>query len=189
MVGWLTWDRAGSFGESGGPSVGMGAECDVESQHLQGCSPCLCRWRTDGLAPASKYWTYWSNAKDMGLVNWCSMFVNRCFTFITISMTVWEEKLGGQHANYWAGVLGIVSGAFFSVAVRFVRLCWVIVKGYHIQELPVGSVWVEYMIWNSVTEPPHKWWVHRPGSDWAILGKARTQSTHVKHIVPYIKFK
>jgi hypothetical protein len=28
-----------SLGESGGPSVGKGGESDVESQHLQSCSP------------------------------------------------------------------------------------------------------------------------------------------------------
>jgi hypothetical protein len=28
---------------------------DVERQHLQGCSLCLCQLRTDGLAHMSKY--------------------------------------------------------------------------------------------------------------------------------------
>jgi hypothetical protein len=37
------------------PSVGKVGECDVESRHHQGCSPYLCRLRTDGLAPTSKY--------------------------------------------------------------------------------------------------------------------------------------
>jgi hypothetical protein len=41
--------------------------CD--SRHLQGCSPHLCRLSINGLAPASKYWTYWSHANDMGLVS------------------------------------------------------------------------------------------------------------------------
>jgi hypothetical protein len=40
---------------TGGPLVGKVRECDVASQHLQGCSLRLCRLRTDGLAPASKY--------------------------------------------------------------------------------------------------------------------------------------
>jgi hypothetical protein len=46
----------GPLGESGGPSVSEGGESDVESRHLQGCSPHPCRLRTDGLAPAGKYW-------------------------------------------------------------------------------------------------------------------------------------
>jgi hypothetical protein len=41
----------------------------VVSRHLQGCSPCLCRLRTDGLAPVSKYWTYRSHAGDMCLIS------------------------------------------------------------------------------------------------------------------------
>jgi hypothetical protein len=45
----------GPLGESGGPSVRKVGECDVESRHLQGCSPRLCQLRTNGLAPASKY--------------------------------------------------------------------------------------------------------------------------------------
>jgi hypothetical protein len=39
----------------GGSSVGKVGEWCVESQHLQGYSPRLCRLKTDGLAPASKY--------------------------------------------------------------------------------------------------------------------------------------
>jgi hypothetical protein len=48
----------GPLGEIGGPSVGKDGECDMEIRHLQHCSPYLCRLRTDGLAPASKYGTY-----------------------------------------------------------------------------------------------------------------------------------
>jgi hypothetical protein len=35
--------------------VGKIGECDVERWHLQGCRPRLCRLRTDGLTPTSKY--------------------------------------------------------------------------------------------------------------------------------------
>jgi hypothetical protein len=45
-------------GESGGPLVGKDGESDVESQHLQCCSPHLCWLRTDGLTPVSKYLMY-----------------------------------------------------------------------------------------------------------------------------------
>jgi hypothetical protein len=38
----------------------------VESRHLQGCRPHMCRLRTDGLAPVSKYWTYQSHAGVYG---------------------------------------------------------------------------------------------------------------------------
>jgi hypothetical protein len=46
---------AGPVGESEGLLVGKGEKSDVESRHLQGCSPNLCRLRTDGLTPTSKY--------------------------------------------------------------------------------------------------------------------------------------
>jgi hypothetical protein len=39
----------------GGSSVEKVGEWCVESQHLQDYSPRLCRLKTDGLAPASKY--------------------------------------------------------------------------------------------------------------------------------------
>jgi hypothetical protein len=41
--------------ESGGQLVWKVGECDVPSQHLQGCSPHLCPLRTDGLASVSMY--------------------------------------------------------------------------------------------------------------------------------------
>jgi hypothetical protein len=37
----------------------------VQNRCLQGCSPRLCRLRTDGLTPVSKYWTYQSHTGDM----------------------------------------------------------------------------------------------------------------------------
>jgi hypothetical protein len=113
MFGWLTWDRAGPLGENGGSSVGKGKESDVASWDLQRGSPCLCQLRTDGLAPAENYWTYWSHTRVMGPVNWCSMFINRCLTFIAALMAIRGEKLGGGPMDWSFDVLGIVLGALF----------------------------------------------------------------------------
>jgi hypothetical protein len=52
-----------------GQLVGKVGEWYMVSQHLQDCSPRLCRLKTDELAPASKYWTYWSHAGDIGPVS------------------------------------------------------------------------------------------------------------------------
>jgi hypothetical protein len=52
---WLTGDRTGPLGGKWRSPVGKDGERDVESRHLQDCSPRLCRLRTDGLAPANKY--------------------------------------------------------------------------------------------------------------------------------------
>jgi hypothetical protein len=48
----------------------------------------------------------------MSLVNRCSLFVNKCLSFITASMTVLGKKLGGGPADHSAG-LKVVSGALF----------------------------------------------------------------------------
>jgi hypothetical protein len=45
-----TGDWAGPLGGKWRPLVGKVGEWYVESQHLQGCSPHLCRLRTDALA-------------------------------------------------------------------------------------------------------------------------------------------
>jgi hypothetical protein len=96
MLRMLIWDQMGPLGENGGSSVGKGGKSDVENRHLQCGSPRLYQFRTDGLAPANKYWTYWSRVGDMSLVNWCSIFINRCLSFSVASMVIWGEKLGGD---------------------------------------------------------------------------------------------
>jgi hypothetical protein len=45
----------GPLGGKGRPSVGKVGKWYVESRHLQGYIPCICRLRTDGLLPVSKY--------------------------------------------------------------------------------------------------------------------------------------
>jgi hypothetical protein len=51
----LNWRPGGPLGGKWRPLVGKVGEWYVESQHVQGCSPCLCQLRIDGLAPKSKY--------------------------------------------------------------------------------------------------------------------------------------
>jgi hypothetical protein len=55
----------GPVGGKGRPSVGKVEQWYIESWYFQGCSPHLCRLKTDGLASTSKYWTYRSLAGDM----------------------------------------------------------------------------------------------------------------------------
>jgi hypothetical protein len=92
----MNGDQAGPLGESGGPLVGKGGESDVESRHLQGCSPRLCQLRTDGLAPVIKYWTYWSHVGYMG-PNKPSSFVTTWPNRIPYSTVgAWEEEWGSS---------------------------------------------------------------------------------------------
>jgi hypothetical protein len=58
----------GPLGESGDSWMGRSGSGYVASQHLQDCSPHLCRLRTVRLAPASKYRMYRSYAGDMSPV-------------------------------------------------------------------------------------------------------------------------
>jgi hypothetical protein len=60
-------------------------------------------------------------------------------------MAVRGEKLSGGPADRSVGVLGIVSGAFFSGIVGLIQLCWVNVKGCHIRRLPTKSIRVAYV--------------------------------------------
>jgi hypothetical protein len=62
----------GPLGGKWRPLVGKVGEWYVENWHLQGCSLHLCRLRTDGLAPASKYWIYRSHTGVMRPVSRCS---------------------------------------------------------------------------------------------------------------------
>jgi hypothetical protein len=54
---------------------------------------------------------YRSHTGDMGLINLVT-YCRQMFGFITDSMDVLREKLGGGHADHSAG-LGVVSGAIF----------------------------------------------------------------------------
>jgi hypothetical protein len=92
MLRLITWERAGPLGESIGQSDGKGWECDVKSRHLQGCSPRLCRLRTNELAPVSKYWMYWSHAGDVGLVNWCSLLTTMLKFSWHLQWLLWERN-------------------------------------------------------------------------------------------------
>jgi hypothetical protein len=53
-------------------SEGRGGESVVAILRFLCGSPCLCRLRTEGLIPVSKYWMYRSHAGDMDPVSWCS---------------------------------------------------------------------------------------------------------------------
>jgi hypothetical protein len=59
-------------------------------------SPSLCRLRTEGLVPVSKYWTYRSHVGDMGLI---SLLVHRWQVFglsALLQWLCWERNWGGS---------------------------------------------------------------------------------------------
>jgi hypothetical protein len=95
--------------ESGEPLVGKVGEYDVESRHLQGCSPHLCRLRAEGLVPTCKYWIYQSHARDMGpvsLVADCQqklIFSPLLHWLLWERSYVWTRRPVSRHAVGWVG--------------------------------------------------------------------------------------
>jgi hypothetical protein len=107
----------GPIGGKGRPSVGKVREWYVESRHLQGCSPCLCRLRTDGLAPASKYWTYRSHPSDIGPVSLVTCHRQKLDLRLLLYWLVWKRN--------WVQTRGSVSQrAGDSVGSPFSREQW-----------------------------------------------------------------
>jgi hypothetical protein len=74
---WLKWRPGRALQGKWRQLIGKVGEWYVVSRHLQDYSPRLCWLRTDGLAPVSKYWTYWSHVGDMSPVSLVAV-VNRC---------------------------------------------------------------------------------------------------------------
>jgi hypothetical protein len=66
---WLNWRPDGALRGKWRHLVGKVGEWYVANRHLQGGSPHLCRLRTNGLTPTSKYWMYWSHVGDMGPIS------------------------------------------------------------------------------------------------------------------------
>jgi hypothetical protein len=88
-----------ALGGKGRPSVGKVGDWYVKSRYLQGCSPCLCRLRIDGLAPVSKYWTYRSHAGDMGPVNIVSSPQQKLGLSLLLHWLAWERNWVRTHGS------------------------------------------------------------------------------------------
>jgi hypothetical protein len=90
---WITWERAGPLGGKRRTISWEGRRVWCESWHLQDYSPCLCQLRTDGLAPASKYWMYQSHVGDIGPVSLVASRQQKVGFAPTFSMAILREKL------------------------------------------------------------------------------------------------
>jgi hypothetical protein len=125
IAGWITWDWAWPLGGKWRPSVG---EWFVGSRYLQWYRPRLCRLRTDGLAPMSKYWMYRSHVSDMGLVSLVACG-HQMFDFLHCFIGWLGRETGYGPVDRSAGVLWIVSGAPFLGSSDLVQHCWWFAKG------------------------------------------------------------
>jgi hypothetical protein len=104
----------------------------VVSRHLQGCSPHLCRLRTDGLAPASKYWTYRSRVGDMG---------TESLVYAPASLVGSREKLGTDPQISRPACCGLCWEYFFSGVVGSVQIYRHLAKGFY-----MWTTWSTYGI-------------------------------------------
>jgi hypothetical protein len=99
----------------------------MESWHLQGYRPLLCRLMTKGLIPVSKYWTYWSHARDTGSINWCSQSAIDAWLYPHCLNVCEEREIRWEPTDRSVNVLGMLSGALFLGSSDSVQCCWRVV--------------------------------------------------------------
>jgi hypothetical protein len=119
----------------------------MESWHLQGCSPRLCRLRTVRLAPVSKYLSYRSHTGDMGpvsLVIGCQQELE----FPHCSLAIVGEKLVTDPRIGWPSCCELCREPFFSGVVDLFKSIDECMKGCY--------MWIAWDTYG-----------HRPYTDWA----------------------
>jgi hypothetical protein len=138
--------RRGHLGVTVEHSEGKSGESVVAISRFLCGSPQLCRLRTEGLVPMSKYWTYRSHAGDIGPISLVA-YCRQMFGFLHCFIGWLERETGYGPTDRSAGVLWIVLGALFLGSNDSVQLCRWLVKGCHVWGLPVGRVRRAYMDW------------------------------------------
>jgi hypothetical protein len=107
-------------------------------------SPRLCRLRTEGLVPGSKYWTYRSHVSDMDPVSPVADRPQVLGLSLLLQWLSWERNWGESHgplnrAERWS------REHFFLGAIVSVQPCRWLVKGCHVrgppQEAYIGRTW------------------------------------------------
>jgi hypothetical protein len=87
---------------------GKGGESVVSILRFMCGSPRLCRLRTEGLIPVSKYWMYQSHAGDMSPVSWCSYVTTWPKPLFPTPRLSWESGDEVTQSNGWASLSLIV---------------------------------------------------------------------------------
>jgi hypothetical protein len=131
--------------ENGGQLVQKVGGCDGASWYLQGCSPCLCRLRTDELPPVSKCWTYLSHADVMGPVNHYSLLSTDVWPLILLQWLCWERN---WVVDLWISqptCCGLCCEPFLSRAVGSIQWCWWLAKVCHVRGLLEESIRLAYV--------------------------------------------
>jgi hypothetical protein len=114
--------------------VGKVREWYVESWHFQGCSPRLCRLRTNGLTHTIKYWMYGSHTDNMDPVSIVADRQQKVGFIPTTSLVDSGEKLGMDPRIDQPACCGLCREPFFSGAVvllnsidDYVKVCYALI--------------------------------------------------------------
>jgi hypothetical protein len=115
------------WGHLGGPvehSEGKGGESVVAILRFLWGSHYLCRLRTKGLVPVSKYWTYWSCAGVYGPDKPSSWMPTYAWLCPYCFNGLFGRETGCEPVDQSVGMLWIVSGALFLGSSGPAQLCW-----------------------------------------------------------------
>jgi hypothetical protein len=130
--------RRGHWGGSVEHSEGKGRESAVAILRFLCGSPHMCRLRTEGLIPVSKYWTYRSHANVYGLSKPSSLSSTEEGFAPTTSIAALGEKLGTDPRIGQPACCGLYREPFFSGAVALSITVDDFVCQVH--GLPTGSI-------------------------------------------------
>jgi hypothetical protein len=137
-------------GHLGGPVEhleGNGGESVVAILRFLCGSPRLCRLRTEGLIPVSKYWTYRSHAGVYGSSKPSSLSSIKDDFTPTVSMAALGEKLSTHLRIGQPACCELCREPFFLGAVALFIVVDDIMKGCHVCGLSTGSIHGAYMDW------------------------------------------
>jgi hypothetical protein len=137
----------GHLGGSVEKSEGKGGETVVAILRFLCGSHRMCRLRTKGLVPVSKYWMYWSHAGVYGPSKPSSRLSTEAWLFFTASLAVVGEMLGMDPRMGQPACCGLCREAFFSGAVDLFKSVEDCVKGCHVRGPPAGSIHRMYVDW------------------------------------------
>jgi hypothetical protein len=100
----------------------------------------LCRLRTEGLIPVSKYWMYRSHAGVYRPSKPSSWSSTEAWLKSIASLVGLGEQLGTDPRIDQPTRCGLCREPFFSGAVKSIQIYRWLVKGCHVRGLPAGSV-------------------------------------------------
>jgi hypothetical protein len=138
-------DQAGLISGSVEPSEGKAGESAVAIPRFSMWYPRLCRLRTEGLVPMSKYWMYRSHAGDMGPVSLVVSCQQKLDFFPLLHWLLWERSwvwTYGLDGRRDVDCVGIPSSRVQLIYSNLLMIVWkVATYGDRPQEVYDGRMW------------------------------------------------